>query len=373
MLILPSAPKLLMPVPKWEWREPSLAQPKDQFGNQNRTRFVIRGWRVDGGLVHERWYDDFSEFDHDLWRISIEEPYEDIYWEYAAVEFVVSTSASNQTWTSPSNWNNANNSIEVIGGGATGALERGSATRHSTGGGGGGYSAITNFTVATPGTTTAVFRLEAAVSQAQGAAGASNGLDGKPAWFNGATLAASSVGADAGVKGVTASGSQNGGIGAPTTLAIGTVKRAGGRGGNLTGASGSGASGGGGAGGATGAGEAANDSISTGNGVFTAGGDGDVGDADGGNGSAGSSSATTSTGGAGIEWDASHGSGGGAGGLAVTSGATRTSTGGAYGAGAGGIDNSSDASMTSIGGQGIIVITYAPAGGADGNFFMLMN
>ncbi len=58
MLILPSQPKLLLPIPQWQWREPSLAQPKDEFGSQNRTRFVIRGWQADGGLVDEQWFED---------------------------------------------------------------------------------------------------------------------------------------------------------------------------------------------------------------------------------------------------------------------------------------------------------------------------
>ena len=47
---------------------------------------------------------------------------------------------SGTTWTVPTDWNNANNSIEVIGGGGGG-------TQSSGAGGGGGYSKVVNITL----------------------------------------------------------------------------------------------------------------------------------------------------------------------------------------------------------------------------------
>ena len=73
---------------------------------------------------------------------------------------------SGTTWVVPADWNNANNSIEVIGGGGGGATAAASAQGGSGGGGGGGaYSKATNVTL-TPGAT---------VTTAVGAAGAANG------------------------------------------------------------------------------------------------------------------------------------------------------------------------------------------------------
>src|SRR5258708_29391246 len=59
---------------------------------------------------------------------------------------------SGSSQTSPSDWNNSNNSAQVVGAG--GASAKGAST--STGGGGGGagaYNKISNFNIATPGTT----------------------------------------------------------------------------------------------------------------------------------------------------------------------------------------------------------------------------
>src|ERR1700704_4277900 len=69
------------------------------------------------------------------------------------------------TWVVPADWNNANNSIEVIGGGGGGKTPGAAQSGSGGGGGGGGDSKATNVTL-TPGAT---------VTIAVGAAGAANG------------------------------------------------------------------------------------------------------------------------------------------------------------------------------------------------------
>src|SRR5260370_19480654 len=121
-------------------------------------------------------------------------------------------------FTSPSDWNNANNSVETIAGG--GASARGAST--STGGGGGGagaYNKITNFTFATPGATTAAFGV--------GAHGVNNGTtvtNGGDTWFNSAAFptTGTAVGARGGAApaSITAAAGGAGGLAAngfPTT------------------------------------------------------------------------------------------------------------------------------------------------------------
>ena len=53
------------------------------------------------------------------------------------------------TWSVPSDWNNANNTISTIGGGGSGSAIVGGA---SSGGGGGAFAASTNATVTNIGT-----------------------------------------------------------------------------------------------------------------------------------------------------------------------------------------------------------------------------
>jgi hypothetical protein len=95
---------------------------------------------------------------------------------------------SGTTWTVPSDWDSANNSIQCLGGGGGGGNKSGG------GGGGSAYAKITNLTL-TPGATVLI---------AIGAAGAGSsvadvsGTDGGDTYFNGASLAASSVGAKGG-------------------------------------------------------------------------------------------------------------------------------------------------------------------------------
>jgi hypothetical protein len=217
---------------------------------------------------------------------------------------------SGSSWTVPADWNSADNSIECIGGGAGGSD---SAVNYA--GQGGGYSKITNLSLIRG----------APVAYQIGAAGAggSTGAAGGDTWFNGASLAAASVGA----KGGAAAGFSNDN----TALGVGTTKYNGGwqfgqaKGGGAAGPNGHGVGG-----------------NTSGNGGANFGGAG------------GTDGATPTAGGNGTEWDASHGSGGG-GGFNNTAGVG--ANGGLYGGGGG--DGSGAAGGN--GGQGLIVITYTPS------------
>lgn len=350
MIVLkPHDPLILPVVPKMQWRTPSLAQPKDVFGNENQTRFRIRGRTNDGYVRWVGWFDDRDDADAFLWalvngKLRQERSLWDfptpawrpdlwpgLAYEFATVVFLTTTTGSNQTYTSPVDWNNASNTIELLAGGGGGNNSNGF---NGTGGGGGEYGKTTNFTFATPGTTTATYQLGA------GGGGASNGGN---TWFNGTTQGGATLGAIHGNAGAAGSGPRSGGSGG--TGGVGTTHFAGGRGGNLTG-SGAAASGGGGAAGSTGAGNQGVDSSSSTIGIATAGGSGDAG-------SGGAGGTAGNVGGNGTEWDASHGSGGGGGG--TTSGGGKA--GGNYGGGGSGSQTSS---AGGAGIQGIIVVTYTP-------------
>lgn len=226
------------------------------------------------------------------------------------------------TWTVPDDCVSVN--VDTIGAGAGGDSVGGA-------GGGGAWSSIVGLAV-TPKSTIAV----------QVGAGGSTGSVGGDTWFNGASLAAASVGAKGG--------------GAPTTTTGGTGGQASGRpnsgntSGNNGGNGGSVASanpgGGGGAAGPNGNGVAGS------NGGVSLGGSGGAGDnGSGGSGGAGSASGTN-PGNPGTEYDGSHGSGGGGGG-SITAAA---GAGGNYGGGGGGSLVTGGA-----GANGLIVINYVSA------------
>ena len=67
---------------------------------------------------------------------------------FAEANTIFLTNTALSTWAVPSDWNNASNTIEVLGGGAGGYLKQ-------SGGGGGGYSFISNVTLI-PGATVTV-------------------------------------------------------------------------------------------------------------------------------------------------------------------------------------------------------------------------
>jgi hypothetical protein len=246
-------------------------------------------------------------------------------------DLLTGTSASTQTYTSKSSWNNSVNTVETIGGGGAGAIGA-STTTGGGGGGGGAYNRIANFSFVTPGTTTATYMVQAGLLHTGAYPGTA-----PDTWFNGATLATSSVGCKGGLSPATSTstGSAPGGLasaGVPTTSPPG---RSGGS--SAAGASATAGGGGGGAGGPNGAG---------GVGSGTTGGTADGGTVAGG--------APGNPGGknSGTEWDASHGCGSGAGGSNASGGTG--GTGGLYGGGAGGGSRS-----TGVGGdgaQGIIAL-----------------
>ena len=118
---------------------------------------------------------------------------------------------SGSSWSVPSDWNSAANTIEVIGGGGGGELDTPGDT--SGGGGGGAYAAITNLTL-TPG---------ASVAYAVGSGG-SSGSAGGDTYFcdstsNCASIAGSAV--QVGAKGGAAADTNgNGGAGGSGSSSI---------------------------------------------------------------------------------------------------------------------------------------------------------
>jgi hypothetical protein len=249
----------------------------------------------------------------------------------ALQDLLTTTSGSTQTYTSKNTWNNSVNTVETLGGGGAGAI--GASTLTGGGGGGGGaYNRINNFSFATPGTTTATYMVQAGLLHTGAYPGTA-----PDTWFNGATLAASSVGSKGGLSPATSTNATGGtggqaSAGVPTTSPPG---RDGGAAGN--GASATAGGGGGGAGGPSGAGGA---------GSGTTGGTADGGKVAGG--AAGNPGGHNS----GTEWDATHGCGSGCGGSNASGGTG--GSGSLYGGGGGGGSRS-----TGVGGdgaQGIIAL-----------------
>ena len=303
--------------------------------------------------------------------------------------------SSNASESVPSNWGSVTNTIECVGGGGGGSAGTTLSSGGMVGGGGGAYSLKNNVTL-TPGGTINVVVGGAGTG---GSTSGSSGTDGGDTYFNGASLAASSCGAEGGDRGVNSGATSSGGAGGTTTNGVGDTKYAGGSTGGLP--AGNGGSGGGGAAGPRGAGGAGgtNSSNSTSgggggggcggggsgtggaNGANSSGGTGGAG----GNNSAGSGSGAAQTngtsggggggssgsgvggnGGAGSEtaWG-SGGCGGGGGGCYSASGNARAAgNAGNYGGGGGGGGNWSATWTTGgNGAQGIIAITYTPAVG----------
>ncbi len=283
-------------------------------------------------------------------------------------------------WKVPSNWNSANNTIEVIGGGGAGGLNTTGllSPMNATGGGGGGYSKVSNLSLA-PG---------ASISYAVGAGGPSvsaskaapgvelNGNPGGDTWFNASSLAncvslgsGSCVAAKGGAGGVSSLNNNNpiaGSAGGLSTGGVGTVKYSGGSSGSTSG-SGLQVTGGGGAAGPNGAGNPSG--AATVSYAATDGGSGGAGSGGAGGTGVKDSAAVGNPGFSGTEWNTGHGSGGGGGALEGYGDSnidTIAGSGGNYGGGGGGAVgsiSSSNVSVSGAGAPGIIVITYTPAGG----------
>ncbi len=246
---------------------------------------------------------------------------------YAVQTRIYLTSASGQ-WTVPSDWNNAHNTIEAIGGG--GGAGAGYATAS---GGGGAYAKVSNVTL-TPGVA-----LDYVVGQGGmwgGYAGDDRNEGGPSGMFT--------AGHTAWI--LLANGGSSAG-GGRADNGIGDVRYSGGRNAATMNAPGAGGGGAGGPGG-----DGANGSINPNMNTGGAGGAG--GGGAGGAGGVGATSGLGGDGGTGQEWDATHGSGGGGGGGGNYAGAGAA---GLYGGGGG---QGGSASAPTRGAPGIVVITYIP-------------
>jgi RHS repeat-associated protein len=301
---------------------------------------------------------------------------------------------SSTTWTVPSDWNNADNSIEAIGGGGGGGGATG-ANAGAGGGGGGEYRKAVNVTLV-PGVAVSI------VIGAGGAGGStapSNGSAGTATTFNGSTIVANpgQGGAPSGLTAAPAALGGTGGIGAAAhadggaggaqvAITAGAAAGGGGAGGrNGPGAVGGSSSGTGpgGAGGGAGSGGSAGGNVpssttgasggyntsgtssGTGGVAGSAGGAGSSGGGGGGGGGA-PASGTQGAGGAGgaglIDWGvAGAGGGGGGGAAAQVSNSGAGGAGGLYGGGGGGAGSSTYAgNVGGTGGAGVLVIEYTP-------------
>jgi hypothetical protein len=279
------------------------------------------------------------------------------------ITFLVSPTGSNQTFNVPLNWNSALNKVETIAGAGSGGASQGAngtVSGAASGGGAGAYSAVLNL-VFVPGST-ATYQIGAggaSVSSAVFGTSAVNGNPGGDSWFNGTTLAGSSVGAKAGGAGLASNGGGafNGGAGGLASGGVGTTKHNGSGGGLIPSTSGGfyAASGGGGAAGPNGDGGA----VSTpGLNSTSAGGSADNGTVSGG----AAGGVTGSNGNSGTEFDGSHGCGSGGGaGLSTSATAATGGSGANYGgAGAGAAGDQLGSGVSGAGAQGIIVVTNFP-------------
>jgi len=268
-----------------------------------------------------------------------------------AAQIVLTTGSS---WTVPNDWNNFNNKIEVIGGGAGGSGANSTVKKGGGGGGAGAYATINNLALI-PG---------ASVTYGVGAGGpagavAGDGSSGGDSFFNGASGSTSSIWAIGGSHAAATSGGAGG-----SSQGFGT-QLSGGSGGNGDTLAGPTHGGGGGGGGAAGPNSAGVSGVSTSTGAGGAGGHGGSGGG-GAGGVGGSGTSTPGVGGNGTEFGSvGSGGGGGGGGSSSTSTVTQQTgaAGGNYGAGGGGgaySDKSKVAAPGGAGAPGIIVITYTP-------------
>lgn len=345
------------------------------------TTYVILSLEYSGG---DTWYDadsvlgppyhvDISAFPGAVYQLSggLNDAGLGTYRSYVPVNFVFTseriylTNTAATTWTVPSDWNNASNTIEVIGGGAgSGPAVAG------VGGGGGAYSKAVNVSL-TPGAT---------VNIAVGAGGATSTPGGDTYLCNSTSNCADITGSAVvvGAKGGFSTSSCCSGTtnpGGAAASGVGSTKYSGGdatgaagccdsaAGGGAAGPNGNGGSGAiaggslnvGGGGGAGGGGT----NGTSGAGGFGAGGTGSGGSGNGGNG--GGLNTSGADGGAGTEWNPVYGSGGGGGGCGGSNDPQHGGSGGLYGGGGANCYNNAPTRAVGLGAQGIIVITYTPA------------
>lgn len=251
------------------------------------------------------------------------------------------TSALSQTWNVPADWNNSQNTIEMIGGGGAGSS--GTESLGNNGGGGGAYATKSNVTL-TPGGTTPFFIGVAA------AGGTGAGASGSDTWF----ISNSTVLAKAGTGGTDSLTNAPGGAAASCIPSTGAFS--GGQGGtNGAGTNNSGV-GGGGAAGPSGTGRAGADNSATGNNSGTGGGGGAANSA-----TAGVTSGASAGGAGGKAQDNTAGGTGGA-----QAGATNPGGAGSHGSGGGGAGARTNAGTAGAGGQGGAGIEWTTAGAGGG-------
>lgn len=328
-------------------------------------------------------YSGFPQIEFKTEYISFEFPPQ-IHTAFAATTTVTITATTTTSWTVPTDWNNSQNSVKVIGGGGGGWTT--AAGGGGNGGGGGGAYAESNNLVLTP---------DDSITIQVGDMGAPS-ASGTDSWFNGSTCLLATACARAGGGATSATGALGGGAGGGDTSNYGTSTFAGGNGGTGNSAADT-AGGGGGAGGPFGVGAnggngdtstggddgggggGGNGGGSTGSNGGTAGGAGgdSCGSAcggaagDGGNGGVNGAGADGVTGGGGgggddgqlggnggpgVDINGSVGSGGGGGGAGNLVGSDWGGNGGLYGGGGGG--GMSGAGSRSWGGAGVIIIEY---------------
>ena len=312
---------------------------------------------------------------------------------------VLEDTSGSGTWTVPSDWNDSNNSIHLIGGGGGGAgsIAEGSGALRKAGGGGGGgggYTRLDNQTL----TIGASINYQAGTAGGGGGSTANGTAGGTTSWNAGASTAGGGSGgqvsftpSSTGGTGGTGS-TYNGGNGGAGSTGTGSLAMGGGGGGGAGGPNGAGANGGdgfgsatnanaaGGGGGGNGGGSNGGNGTSNtggagGNNSASAGGGGsNTGGAVGGGGGGGTnnSSGLTLSGGNGIDIFGIGGGGGSGGGNSQSP----TIIGGFYGGGGGGAGSFTSAGRSGgAGRQGAIIITYVPAGAvtATGNMFFMFN
>ena len=273
-------------------------------------------------------------------------------------------------------------SVETIGGGGGGARGQ-SGTSYATGGGGGAYAKVTSISgLSANQSITVQVGAGGTAAVNQNTAGGAGGNT----YFNGTSLATSSVGA-AGGSGGNVGNPTSGGAGGLASSSVGTTKYDGGRGGSVSNATamggGGGAAGGygvgwnggsgalaaghgtpGGGGGGGGLGSAGGSGTGSAGGAFGAGGNGPNGTG-GGATTGANGTAGTSGGGAGAT-GVTTGNGTNAGSGATGSSFTQTSDGAIAGAGGGGGCGGSSSAGSSTGGNAGSGGLYGGGGGAAG-------
>lgn len=366
---------MLPPQRTAEWRTPSQAQWKNAFGNENRTRFSITARLHDGHVAWRGRFDDREDCNAFLWALARDELIRDReLWDLptpawhpdigygAPVQYAIVTVAlivSGTSWNVPLDCNGitglTGEFIDTIGAGGSGGA--GNSSGAITGGGGGAWSRITSLAL----TPSSVISLQVGVGGASRVVSGASfiaGIAGTATYFNGTSLAGSSVGAAPGGGGPVYGIQQNspGTAGGAAASGVGALKNNGGRSGNISNFSSSG-TGGGGAAGPNGVGNPGGDTAST---TPTAGGAGDAGLGGSGGAASTANPATATAGGAGTEYG-THGSGGGGGGAANTGAVATGGGGGSYGGGGGGCLSGAAGATSGAGGQGLIVVAYTPA------------